>query len=340
MPASIPPPCPAPWRRRVAATGLVALAGLAALVAQPAAAQPGPAGWPSRPIRVIVPYPAGGVVDVMARAVAQRMAVDLGQPIVVEARPGANANIGADAVAAAPPDGYTWLVSASFLLNNPLLETGLRWKPADFVPVARYATSPSFLVVPPSSPARTVREFVDLARATPGLQYGEGGTGTPQSMSIEMLKSVAALKLEPVMYKGAPPIVPDLATGALAMAVLPSTVAIPHVKSGRLRALANTGDKRSPALPDVPTIAEAGFPDATVLSWYGFHLPAGTPEPIVRRIAAATVAATADPEVRERLASAGGEAVGQSGDAFVAFLRDEQARWTRFVEAARRNAAR
>lgn len=333
MPTSNPSRRGAPRRRLLAA-----IAGLAVATAAPAAAQSAPAGWPSKPIRVIVPYPAGGVVDVMARAVVQRMAVDLGQPIVVEARPGANANIGADAVATAAPDGYTWLVSASFLLNNPLLETGLRWKLADFVPVARYALSPSYLVVPASSPARTLREYIELARATPGLQYGEGGTGTPQSMSIEMLKAVAGLKLEPVLYKGAPPIVPDLAAGAVSMAVLPSTVAIPHVKSGRLRALANTGNKRSTTFPDVPTIAEAGVPEATVLSWYGFHVPAGTPAPVVRRIAEATVAAAADPEVRERLAAAGGEAVGQSGAEFEAFLRDEQARWTRFVEAARKNA--
>ncbi|MFM1991600.1 MAG: hypothetical protein RJA99_4557 [Pseudomonadota bacterium] len=298
------------------------------------------AAWPARPVRVIVPYAAGGVVDVMTRAVTQRMSSDLGQPFVVEPRPGANANIAADAVANATADGLTLLVSASFLINNPMIETGLRWKPADFAPVARFALSPSFLCVPADSPARTARDWIELARRTPGMQYGDGGTGTPQSMSIEMLKAVAGLRLEPVAYKGAPPIVPDLIAGTVSMSVLPSTVAIPQVKAGKLRALANTADKRSPLLPDVPTIAEAGFPEATVLSWYGFHVPSGTPAETIRRIAEATVSAAAQPEVRDRLAAAGGEAGPMAGAEFLAFLRDEQGRWTRFVEAAKRNAPR
>lgn len=296
------------------------------------------AAWPAKPIRVIVPYPAGGVVDVMTRAVTTRMSADLGQAIVVEARPGANANIGADAVSGAPADGYTLLVSAPYLVTNPMLETGLRWKPADFIPVARYALSPSYLVVPATSAAQSVKAYAEMAKASPGLQYGDGGTGSTQSMAIEMFKSVAGIRLEPVMYKGAPPIIPDLIAGTLTMSVLPSTVAIPHVKSGRLRALANTSDKRSPTFPDVPTIAEAGFPDMTVLSWYGFHVPAGTPPDLIRRIAEATGAAAASPEVRERLLSAGGEASFMAGDDFAAFMKEEGIRWTRFVEASKKNA--
>jgi tripartite-type tricarboxylate transporter receptor subunit TctC len=268
------------------------------------------------------------------------MSTDLGQPFVVEPKPGANANIAADTVANAPGDGYTLLVSASFLVNNPMIETGLRWKPADFAPVARFALSPSFLCVPADSPAKTAREWVEHARRNPGLQYGDGGTGTPQSMAIEMMKSIAGLRLEPVAYKGAPPVVPDLIAGTLAMSVLPSTVAIPQVKAGKLRALANTSDKRSPLLPEVPTFAEVGLAEATVLSWYGFHAPSATPPDLVRRIGEATVAAAAQAEVRDRLAAAGGEAGPMTGAEFVAFLRDEQVRWTRFVEAARRNAPR
>ena len=315
-------------------TIVAALAAAAAVGLAPGAASA--QAWPSKPIRVIVPYPAGGVVDVMARAVMQRLSTDLGQPIVVEAKPGANANIGADTVAGAPADGYTWLVSAAFIVNNPLIETSLRWKPSDFVPVARYALSPSFLVVPAGSPARSVKEFVELARRQPGLQYAEGGIGTPQSMVIQMLQSVAGIRLEPVMYKGAPPAVPDLVAGTVPMGVLPSTVAIPQVKSGKLRALANTSDKRSPALPDVPTMTEAGFGEATVLSWYGIHVPAGTPPELVRRISDAIVAAAGTPEVRERLAAAGGESAPLGGADFVAFMKDEHARWTRFVAAAKK----
>jgi tripartite-type tricarboxylate transporter receptor subunit TctC len=303
-----------------------------------AAAQAAQPAWPSKPIRVIVPYPAGGVVDVMTRAVTTRMAADLGQPIVVEAKPGANANIGADTVAGAPADGYTLLVSAPYLVTNPMLETGLRWKPADFVPVARYALSPSYFVVPAGYAAQSVKDYVEMAKKSPGLQYGDGGTGSTQSMAIEMFKSITGIRLEPVMYRGAPPIVPDLIAGTLTMSVLPSTVAIPHVRSGRLRALANTSDKRSRDFPDVPTIAEAGFPDMTVLSWYGFHVPAGTPPELVRRIAEATGAAAAAPEVRERLLSAGGEAGYMGGAEFAEFMKEEGVRWTRFVEAAKKNA--
>jgi len=314
---------------------LAAALGAAAASTLPAGARAQAAAWPARPIRVIVPYAAGGVVDVMTRAVTTRMNTEFGQPIVVEAKPGANANIGADTVATAAPDGYTLLVSAPFLVNNPLLETGLRWKPADFVPIARFALSPSYLVVPAASPARSVKEYIEMARRTPGLQYGDGGTGSTQSMATEMLKSVAGVKLEPVMYKGAPPIVPDLIAGTLTMAILPSTVAIPHVKSGRLRALANTSDKRSATFPDVPTIAEAGFPDVTVLSWYGFHAPAGTPPEVIRRIAEVTGSAARSDEVRDRLAAAGGEAGFLGGADFVAFMLEEQTRWARFAQAAR-----
>lgn len=317
-------------RRRLLALG-------AAAAALPSIGRAQAAPWPSRPIRVIVPYPAGGVVDVMARAVTQRVQTELGQPVVVEAKPGANANIGADTVLAAAPDGYTWLVSAAYLVNNPLIETGLRWKPADFTPVARYALSPSYLVVPESSPARTLKEWVELARRQPGMQYAEGGTGTPQSMSVQMLQAVAGLKLEPVMYKGAPPSVPDLIAGTVSMGVLPSTVAIPQVKSGKLRALANTSDKRSPSLPDVPTIGEAGFPEASVLSWYGFHVPAATPPELVRRISEAVGVAARSDEVRERLVSAGGEAGYLATADFAAFMKEEQVRWTRFVETAKKN---
>ena len=327
--------------RRTLAAALLALPAFSTL----AQTQPPPGGaaqarpeWPTRPIRVVVPYAAGGVVDVMTRAVTSRMSVDLGQPIVVEAKPGANANIGAEAVANAAPDGYTLLVSAPFVINNPLIETGLRWKPADFAPIARFALSPSYLVVPADSAARSVRDYVDMAKKAPGLLYGDGGTGSTQSMAIDMLKASTGIRLDPVMYKGAPPIVPDLISGTLTMSVLPSTVAIPHVRSGRLRALANTSDKRSTTFPDVPTIAEAGFPDVTVLSWYGLHAPAGIPPALAKRIADAVGAAVAQPEVRERLAAAGGEAAYLGGAELATFLRDEQQRWARFAQASRSGA--
>ncbi len=289
--------------------------------------------YPSRPIRVIVPYAAGGVVDIQTRALTQRLAVELNQPVVVEVKPGASGNIAAELVARAPADGYTLIVSASFMINNPLLETGLRWAPKDFVPIGRFALSPSYFVVPASSPAKTVKEFVELAKkANPPLQYANGGNGTPQTMSNEVFKEVAGIPLESVMYKGAPPVIPDLINGLMAMTISPATVAIPHIRSGKLRALANINSRRSPQLPDVPTIAEAGYPDATALSWYGLHAPAGTPPEAIQKLEAAMRAATATPEVKNALVSAGGEEAFLGTADFSVFMKSDAVRWEKLVK--------
>jgi tripartite-type tricarboxylate transporter receptor subunit TctC len=311
----------------------IALAAVLAAVLAPASSPSMAQAWPSRPVRVIVPYPAGGVVDVMTRAVTIRLASDLGQPFVVESKPGANANIGAEFVASAAADGYTLLVSAPYIINNPMLETGLRWQPGQFTPVARYALSPSFILVPATSPARTVRDYVAQAKAKPKLPVGDGGAGSTQSMATMMLASMAGIEFEMIGYKGAPPVIPDLINGIVSMAIIPSSVAIPQVQAGKLRALANTSDKRSPALPDVPTIAEAGFPDVTVLSWYGFHVPAGTPRAVIERLSAAVGAAAATAEVQGRLATAGGEAGFVGGADFEAFMKADAQRWERFAKA-------
>lgn len=307
----------------------VVLATAFAAVAGPARAAD---AYPSKPIRVVVPYAAGGVVDVQTRALTQRLAIELKQPIVVEAKPGASGNIAAELVANAPADGYTLLVSASFLINNPMLENKLRWAPKDFVPIGRFALSASYFVVPATSPAKTVKEFVELAKkAKPPLQYADGGTGTPQTMANEVFRVVAGIELEPVMYKGAPPVVPDLINGMVAMAILPSSVGIPHVRSGKLRALANINSRRSPQLPDVPTIAEAGFPEATALSWYGLHAPAGTPPDVIRKLEAAMKAAAATTEVKERLTAAGGDEAFLGTSEFIAFLQSDAQRWEKLV---------
>lgn len=305
---------------------------LASLAASTACAQ----SWPSKPVRVIVPYPAGGVVDVQTRAVTTRMAADLGQPVIVEARPGANGNIAAEAIARSPADGYSLLVSAGFFVNNPFIETDMKWKPADFAPVARFALSPSFIVVPTNAPGNTLREWVDYAKSKPGLPVGDGGVGTPQTMALIFLANAAGLEFNFIAYKGAPPMVPDLINGLLQMTASPSTVALPVVKSGKLKALANSSDKRSPLLPDVPTIAEAGFPDATVLSWYGFHVPAGTPPDVIRRIAAAVGAAANSQEVRDRLANAGGESAFLGTEEFIAFLKADSARAERYSKLVKK----
>lgn len=292
--------------------------------------------YPKKPIHVIVPYAAGGVVDVQTRALTQTLQTILKQPIVVEARSGASGSIAAEAVARAAPDGYTLLVSASFLINNPLLDSGLRWKLQDFTPVGRFALAPSYFSVPATSPAKTVREFVDMAKkANPSLQYADGGTGTPQAMATEVFRKTAGIQLEPVMYKGAPPAIPDLIHGRVAMSILPAPVAIPQVKGKTLRALANLSDKRSADLPDVPTIAEAGFPEATTLSWYGLHAPAGTPPEIIQILEAAMRQACATEEVKSRLVASAGEEAYMGTRAFSSFIEAEATRWDRIVKDLR-----
>ncbi len=289
--------------------------------------------YPAKPIKVIVPYAAGGVVDAQTRAVTESMAQFLKQAIIVEPRPGASGSIAAEAVARAEPDGYTLVVSASFLITQPLLEANLRWSPKQFIPVGRFALSPSYFVVPNSSPAKTIKEFADYAKkASPPLQYANGGDGSPQVMATELFRMAAGIKLEPVMYKGAPPSVPDLINGLVAITVLPSTVGVPQIKGGNLRALANSSDRRSSQLPDVPTIAEAGFPTATVTSWYGLHAPAGTPPEVIQKLSEAMKAATAQPEVKSRLDSAGGEAAYLGTAEFTRFLGDNAKQWADAVK--------
>ncbi|MCT9810671.1 tripartite tricarboxylate transporter substrate binding protein [Acidovorax sp. Be4] len=295
-----------------------------------------PPPYPSKPITVIVPFSAGGVVDVQTRAVTQRLAVELGQPIVVEAKSGAGGNIAADFVARAAADGYTLLVSAPYITLNPLLENSLRWSPKSFAPVARFAQSPSYLVVPASSPVQSLKEFVQLAKkATPPLQFASGGVGTTQDMAVQMLQHEAGIRLEAVLYKGAPPMIPDLLNAVLPMSVVPSSVAYPHILSGRLRALANTSGSRSTQLPKVPTIAEAGYPGSTALSWYGLHAPAGTPPEIIQKLEAAIQAATRTPEVRERLVSASGEEAFLNTADFAHFVKTDAQRWEAAVKAVK-----
>lgn len=304
-----------------------------ALVAPAIAADP----YPGKPIHVIVPYAPGGVVDVQTRAVTQRLSAELGQPIVVETKPGAGGNIAADFVARSPADGYTLLVSAPYLINNPLIETSLRWAPKDFAPVARFTLSPSYIVVPAASPAKSVKEFVAMARqATPPLLYGESGPGSTQSMANEALKQAAGIEMVAVVYKGAPPLVPDLISNRFSMTILPSSLAYPLIKAGQIRALANISSTRSAQLPDVPTIAEAGYPDVTALSWYGFHVPAATPPDVIRRLEQAVKAATATQEVKERLANAGGEEAFLGTAEFSTFMATDGKRWSRVVAAMKK----
>ena len=308
----------------------LAVLGASFVMALPGAAT-AQGNWPDRPIRIIVPYPAGGAVDVMVRALSIRMATELGQPIVVEAKPGGNSNIGAETVSNSAPDGYTLLASSPWFTLNQLVETGRRWKSTDFAPVAQFATSPNYMVVGASSPARTVADYVAMAKQSPGLQYGSPGIGSTQDLAVAMFASAAGIRLEPVHYKGAPPILPDLASGQLSMAIVAAGNATAQIKAGRLRALASTGSKRTASTADVPTLAESGYPDVVVMSWYGFHAPAGTSPAVIARIAAAMKVATGDPDTQARFAAANAEGAFVETAPFARALELEHANWSKAV---------
>ena len=296
-----------------------------------AVATPAMAGWPDQPIRIVVPYPAGGAVDAMLRVMAPKMSEKLGQPIVVDNRAGANANLGPAVVSKAKPDGYTLLASATYLLVNPLIDTELGWRPSDFQPIARLSMTHNLFVVGGSSPWQSLADFVAAARAHPGLPIGSGGVGSPQSMAHELLGLKAGLEFNEIPYRGSPPMMIDLLNGSVVMGVLPFAAAKGMLEGGKLRALATASEVRSKLLPMVPTTAEAGYPDTIVLSWYGLHAPTGTPAAVIQAVAEAARAAALDPDVQATAATAGGEIAFLGTDDFVQFLAKDRERWERTV---------
>lgn len=309
---------------------------IAALMAAPL----GAAASDSRPIRVIVPYGAGGLIDVMTRIVTSRMTETLGTPIVVENRPGGNANIGAAAVAGAEPDGYTLLSSSSYFTTNPLLEPKLRWSPEQLTPVARFALSPSAVVVGNTSPYKTLEEMLEAAKTPKKIVTAEAGPGASQTMVKDLLGETAGVDFLTVQYaQGGTTYLADLVSGTISMGVIPMAVAVGPVKGGQLRALAITSDKRSPLIPDTPTLGERGFPDAAVNSWVGFHVPAGTPPERIQKLAEAVAEATSNPGVKERLASAGAQDAYLDTAAFREFLTNDLVRGHRFVKLRQKMAA-
>ncbi len=298
----------------------LAAALLLAFAAPPLAAQQ----YPARPIRVIVPYPAGGVVDVVSRTMTERLAPVVGQPVVVENRPGGHTVIATETVLAAAPDGYTWLIAPpAFAANVALLS--LRYDPLrDFLPVARFALSADIFVVPATVPAKDVAEYVRLVRSKPGTHnFGIPGIGGAAHLAFEQFRRAAALDLTGVPYQGAPPIIPDLINGNLSSAFLPGVVSVPQVKAGKINALAVISQKRQSALPDVPTIGEAGYPDVQATLWMGVVVPAKTPREVQRRAAADIEKAVAAPEAQARLGAVGSEAAYLGPEAFETFIRRE-----------------
>ena len=282
---------------------LALAAGIAMLLGGAAHAQ---SNYPNRPIRIIVPYPAGGIVDIVARAVTEQVGRDLKQTIVVEARPGANGNIGTSAVARSEPDGHTWLVTGPAALVNPTLYKDAGWDAMkDLKCVGLAIWNQSVAVVNPVSPARTLAEFVDLARAKPGeLNFGNAGTGSSLDLTAQKLFQTAGIKLTNVGYKGQPPALIDLMTNLMHFEIVSLALALPHIKQGSIRPLAVFTDKRVADLPDVPTIAEAGYPGASYVSWYGIYVPSATPDAVAEKINQAINKALLNPDVQRQLSVA------------------------------------
>jgi tripartite-type tricarboxylate transporter receptor subunit TctC len=262
--------------------------------------------WPSRPVHVIVPYPAGGIVDIVARAVAEQVGRDSKQAIVVEARPGANSNIGTAAVARSAGDGYTWLVTGPSVLVNPTLYKDAGWDPLkDFKCVGLAVWNQSVALVHPSMPVRTIGEFVELARAKPGqFNFGNPGAGSSIDLSAQKLFYAADIKLTNVGYKGQPQALLDLMTNLVHFEIVSLALARPHIKEGTVKPLAVFTEKRVPDLPDVPTIAEAGFAQAAYVPWYGIYVPSSTPDVLVEKIHEAINKALENPDVQRQLAIA------------------------------------
>jgi tripartite-type tricarboxylate transporter receptor subunit TctC len=259
--------------------------------------------WPSRPIRVIVPYPAGGIVDIVARAVTEQVGRDLKATVIVEARPGGNSNIGTSAVARSDPDGYTWLVTGPAALVNPGLYKDAGWDAMkDLKCVGLAVWTQSVAVVNPTLPAKTIGEFVELARSKPDqLNFGNPGTGSSIDLSAQKFFQAANIKLTNVGYKGQPQALVDLMTNLMHFEIVSMALALPHIKQGTIKPLAVLTHNRVADLPDVPTIAEAGYPEAAYVPWYGIYVPSATPPALAAKINAAINKALENPDVQRQL---------------------------------------
>jgi tripartite-type tricarboxylate transporter receptor subunit TctC len=292
--------------------------------------------FPARTVRIIVPLPPGGSNDLLARIAAERLTASLGQPVVVDNRPGASGNIGTELVARSAPDGHTLLMANTAHVINPSLFAKLPFDPlSDFAGIALMSSVHFVLVVHPSVPARSVKEFIAIARARPGaLTFASAGNGAPHHLAMEMLKSAARVDLTHVPYKGAGQFVPALASGEVASVIGAINSLLPHVRAGRLRALGMAGARRTPLLPGVPTIAEAALPGYALDNWGGMLAPAGTPRAVIDRLNGEIVSMLRDPQVADRLVSQGVEPTPSTPVVFDALLKAHAVKWARIVKAA------
>jgi tripartite-type tricarboxylate transporter receptor subunit TctC len=310
----------------------LALALLCAVPHSAVAAQ----AFPERPVRIIVPFAPGGPTDVMARALGAKLAGLWGQSVLTDNRPGASANIGIGVAARATPDGHSLLLTTHAIVVNPSLHAGLPWNPLrDFVAITNTATAPNLLIAHPGLAAKSVKELVSLVRANPGkFNFGTPGAATSSHLTMEWLRITTGIDLQHVPYGGAGPVVNAVIANQVPVAVVSQAgAAVQMIKAGRIRALAATGPRRTPALPDVPTLEESGFPFVAE-SMNGLFAPAGTPAPVAARIHAEVVRVLQMSDLRSQLSALGFEPVGNSSEAFAAYVKSEIVKWSRVIRDA------
>jgi tripartite-type tricarboxylate transporter receptor subunit TctC len=328
--------------RRAALLGSFAFTAIAA-GAGSGRAQSGAGDYPSRPVRMLVGFPPGGTTDLAARLYGERLSIRLGQQMVIENRPGATGNIAGEVVARAAPDGYTLLVNAVSpgAINYALFGPRMPYRPEDLAAIGLFLRVPNVIFVHPSLPVRSIAELVALAKARPGaLNYGSAGSGGSPHLTMEYFKLKTGVDITHVPFRGAGPMLVEAVAGRVEVGCDNMPSCIGHIRDGRLRALAVTSHKRSPALPDVPTLAEAGVPDFEATAWFGLQAPARTPRPIIEKLGAAVDAVSKEETVRVRLADLGADPPnltpdgGTTPDAFEAFIRAEIVKWAEVVRVS------
>lgn len=322
-------------RRAMQGTALAAATAMASFGSSPGNAQG--AAWPSRPVRIVVPFPAGGTTDLLARILAEPLQQRLGAPFVVENRGGAGGSVGSDLVSKADPDGYTLLMTTigTAAINYELYKGSINYKPEDLAAVTNMANVPNVLAVPARSAVRTLQDFVARAKGNAGgSTFGSSGNGSSLHLTGELLKEAAGIDLIHVPYRGSGPMLIDAIAGRVDLAIdnLPSSIG--HIRDGRLRALAVTSPQRSPSLPDVPTVREAGLPGVETVAWFGIQAPSRTPRPVIDRLSTEIGAILKDPAIRAKVAEQGGEPVGDSPEEFQRLIDAEIRRWAEVIRRA------
>lgn len=312
-----------------------ALAGLALLApCGYALAQSGAQAYPTGPVRVVVPFPAGGGVDTTGRLIGQKLAEALGKQFVIDNRPGANGMIGSEIVAKSPKDGYTLMVNGANFVTTPSLYSRVTYDPIkDFEPISLLSFAPNVLVVHPSLPAKSVKELVALARARPGqVNFAGSGSGSTPHLAAELFNTLANVKMVHVPYRGTGPAIVGLMSGEASVMFMPTTNAVPLVKSGRLRALAVTSRTRLSALPALPTVAESGLKDYESSQWYAMLAPAGTPAEILNVLNTHVMKIMQAPDMKQRMTDSGSVAVGSTREAFATHLKTEFEKWAKVIK--------